>query len=79
VHLVCGDRDNFYLERAVDRVRVTLAELPGAGAPPDPAWVPGYVELLQRADHGTASALSSLRFYPEMRRWIDSHGAPEKP
>ena len=79
VHLVCGDRDNFYLERAVDRVRVTLAELPGAGAAADPATVPGYVELLQRADHGTASALSSLRFYPEMRRWIESHGAPEKP
>ncbi len=79
VHLVCGDRDNFYLERAVDRVRATLAELPGAGAAADPATVPGYVELLQRADHGTASALSSLRFYPEMRRWIESHGAPEKP
>jgi len=83
VHLVCGDRDNFYLERAVERVRVTLSELPGAGAPADPASVPGYVELLQRADHGTASALSSLRFYPEMRRWIESHGAPvaapEKP
>ncbi|MBM4052781.1 MAG: hypothetical protein FJ270_08595 [Planctomycetes bacterium] len=76
VHLVCGDRDNFYLERAVDRVRLKLAELPGAG---DPALVPGYVELLQRADHGTASALSSLRFYPEMRRWIESHGVPEKP
>jgi len=83
VHLVCGDRDNFYLERAVDRVRATLAELAGAGAAGDPATVPGYVELLQRADHGTASALSSLRFYPEMRRWIESHGvpvaAPEKP
>ncbi len=83
VHLVCGDRDNFYLERAVDRVRVTLAELPGAGAAADPATVPGYVELLQRADHGTASSLSSLRFYPEMRRWIESRGvpiaAPEKP
>ncbi len=83
VHLVCGDRDNFYLERAVERVRVTLSELPGAEATADPAAVPGYVELLQRADHGTASALSSLRFYPEMRRWIESHGAPiaapEKP
>jgi len=76
VHMLCGDRDNFYLERAVDRVRVTLAELPGAG---DPALVPGYVALLQRADHGTASALAILRFYPEMRRWIDSHGSPEKP
>ena len=76
VHLVCGDRDNFYLERAVDRVRATLAKLPGEGAAGDPATVPGYVELLQRADHGTASALSSLRFYPEMRRWIDSHGVP---
>ena len=79
VHLVCGDRDNFYLERAVERVRVTLAELPGAGAPANAAVVPGYVELLQRADHGTASALSSLRFYPEMRRWIESHGPPVKP
>jgi hypothetical protein len=76
VHLVCGDRDNFYLERAVDRLRTALAELPGAGAPADAATVPGYVELLQRADHGTASALSSLRFYPEMRRWILAHDAP---
>ncbi|MFZ9689043.1 MAG: alpha/beta hydrolase-fold protein [Phycisphaerales bacterium] len=76
VHLVCGDRDNFFLERAVERVRVTLAELPGAGAPADAATMPGYVDLLQQADHGTASALSSLRFYPEMRRWILSHEAP---
>jgi hypothetical protein len=55
---------------------VTLAELPGAGAPADAATMPGYVDLLQQADHGTASALSSLRFYPEMRRWILSHEAP---
>ncbi len=77
VHLLCGDRDNFFLERAVARAKEAVAALPDAGGPPaDPARVPGYIELIPRADHGSAAALAALRFYPEMRRWIDSHPAP---
>jgi hypothetical protein len=76
VRLLCGDRDNFYLDGAVRLLRDDLARIAAgraaAGKPlPDG---PGYVELVPGEDHRTLPASSMLRWQREMRDHLHANG-----
>lgn len=75
VRLLCGDRDNFYLERAVERLGAIVRRHRKAdGLDAAAAQAPGYVELVKGATHGTLPAQSMLRWNGEMREHLKRHG-----
>ena len=76
VRLLCGDRDNFYLDGAVRLLRDDLARIAAARAAagkPLPDG-PGYVELVPGEDHRTLPASSMLRWQREMRDHLHANG-----
>ena len=73
VRLLCGDRDSFYLDLAVERLAKAVAETRSRIESPDG---PGYVELVPGATHGTIVPIAMQRWYPELRRLVAE--APER-
>ena len=76
VRLLVGDRDNFYLERAVKRMKAKVEALRAATAertgPPAPE--PGFIEVLPDATHDTAAVIARGRFAIDMREHLRRHG-----
>lgn len=89
VRLLCGDRDNYYLERAVVRLRdlverrraeddARASEVARArGAEPNPPERNGYIELVPGATHENLPALAMLRWNREIREHLRRHGLAE--
>lgn len=79
IRLLCGDRDSFYLERAVRSLRETIDALRKRGAERGlaPAAGPGYIELIRDAGHGEAAATAALRWGREMREHFRRNGLGE--
>jgi S-formylglutathione hydrolase FrmB len=76
VHLVCGDRDSYYLNRAVERLRDKIEALKDkdvAAGRPAPSG-PGYIELVPRATHETVVPLTTIRFNKEMIEHLRRYG-----
>jgi len=65
IRLVCGTRDSYYLNEAVERLKGKLeAWRTAARARGDkPADGPGYIELLDGLTHDTAYSAAQLRFH----------------
>ncbi|MFO0827981.1 MAG: alpha/beta hydrolase-fold protein [Phycisphaerales bacterium] len=76
VHLVCGDRDSYYLQRAVERLRDKVEALRKADldAGRTPATGNGYIEIVPRATHETLVPLTTVRFNEEMIAHLRRHG-----
>lgn len=76
VRVLVGDRDNFYLERAVRKLAAKIETLRAAtgakadGAQPDRPCI----EILPGATHDTAAVISRGRFALEMRAHLKRHG-----
>jgi hypothetical protein len=75
VRLLVGARDNFYLERAVERLKAAVTE--ASSQAPLPAGSPvsaGYIEIVPEATHFSLPAISRLRWFGEMRDYLRAHG-----
>jgi len=69
VRVLCGEFDNYYLDRAVRRFK-EMVELRAAGA-----WNgPGYIEIVEFAAHGSLVDLTTQRIHQEMREHLQAHG-----
>ena len=73
VRLLCGDRDSFYLDLAVERLAEAVAMERSRLESPEG---PGYIELVPGATHGTIVPIAMQRWYPELRRLVAE--APER-
>ncbi len=73
VHLLVGDRDNFYLERAVRLLVRKVDALRAATGAPQAAGT-GFIEFLPGATHDTGAAIARGRFALDMRRHLKAHG-----
>lgn len=73
VHLVCGDKDNFFLERAVMLLKRDVDELSEKmGIKADG---PGYIKLVPGADHGSIFGSAEMQgFDAEMVAHLKTHG-----
>jgi S-formylglutathione hydrolase FrmB len=76
IRLLCGDRDSFYLERAVRSLREKTDALRKRDAERGlaPAGGPGYIELIRDAGHDEAAATAALRWGREMREHFRRYG-----
>jgi len=90
VRLTCGDRDSYYLERAVERFKRTVEELAessggsggadgadgsgGSGGSGTSGGGPGYVRLVPYATHATLVPLIFQRQNEEIREHLRRHG-----
>lgn len=76
VRVLVGDRDNFYLERAVRKLDAKIETLRAAtGAKADGAQPERpCIEILPGATHDTAAVISRGRFALEMRAHLKRHG-----
>ncbi len=75
VRLLVGERDNFYLERAVAKLKaiVQQAEAKAAAAGhPYPAGR-GYIEIMPDETHSSLPATAMLRWHNEMRDYLKAH------
>jgi hypothetical protein len=73
VRLVCGGRDGFSLDRAVQGLKDALdggARALAARGQLLPEG-PGYVEIVPDETHDTMAAAATLRWYREIRAWLD--------
>lgn len=65
IRLLCGSRDSFYLNEAVERLRTKLeaarAQLRSRGE--SPATGPGSIDILEGLTHDTLHGAAQLRFY----------------
>ncbi|MDZ4829579.1 MAG: alpha/beta hydrolase-fold protein [Phycisphaerae bacterium] len=79
VHLVCGDRDSYYLNRAVERLRDKVESLRkrDVDAGRKPLTGSGYIEIVPRATHETIVPLTTMRFNTEMIEHLKRHGLHE--
>ena len=68
VRLVCGARDCYYLNRAVDRFAAMIEEHR------DGEKRPGYVHMHPWANHNNIDDLMARRWYPEQRAYLKQHG-----
>ncbi|MFM8643166.1 MAG: alpha/beta hydrolase [Phycisphaerales bacterium] len=76
VRLLCGTRDGFFLERAVEGLRDAvdaLVKARAATARPFPAG-PGYIELVPGQTHDTMADVALMRWHGEMRAHLKTHG-----
>ncbi|MAH65752.1 MAG: hypothetical protein CMJ27_05105 [Phycisphaerae bacterium] len=73
VRLLCGDRDSFYLDLAVERLAEAVAM---ERSRLESTEGPGYIELVPGATHGTIVPIAMQRWYPELRRLVAE--APER-
>jgi hypothetical protein len=69
VRLACGMRDNYYLQRAVERLKAVVDEMQG-----DEDDGPGYIFLHESATHGDISWYMMRRWNTEMREHLRQHG-----
>ncbi len=76
VRLLVGARDNFYLNRAVERLSAVIQsqarELEARGTPLPQG--PGYIHVLPEETHFTLPGASMLRWHSEMRQYLTQHG-----
>jgi S-formylglutathione hydrolase FrmB len=70
VRLACGDQDSFFLNRAVERFQQMIAK----ARTPDEAAGPGYVLMIEGADHQTVIHKVFQRWNKEMRQHLREHG-----
>ena len=76
VRLLCGTRDGFFLERAVEGLRDAvdaLVKARAATARPFPAG-PGYIELVPGQTHDTMADVALMRWHGEMRAHLKANG-----
>ena len=71
VRLVCGELDSYYLNRAVDRFKAMVEHKAGSHEGP------GYIKLVQFADHGNVRDMTFTRTNEEMRTHLREHGLHE--
>ena len=76
VHVLVGDRDNFYLERAVRKLAAKIEMLRAATGPTGATVQPELpsIEVLPGATHDTAAVISRGRFAIGMRAHLKRHG-----
>ncbi len=81
VWLLCGSRDCFYLNEAVERLRDKLAawrtEARARGE--QVADGPGGIEVLDGLTHDTVHPAAQLRFHRGMMEYLRAHGHGEEP
>jgi hypothetical protein len=75
VRLLVGDRDEFYLERAVQRLKAKVEALRAATQAEAATGKPsGFMEILPGATHGSAASIARGRFALDMREHLKRHG-----
>jgi hypothetical protein len=76
VHVLVGDRDNFYLERAVRKLAAKIDALRAATGSDAPKAIgpDGCIEILPDATHDSAAAIARGRFALGMRAHLKRHG-----
>ncbi|MGA1266970.1 MAG: alpha/beta hydrolase-fold protein [Phycisphaerales bacterium] len=76
VRVLVGDRDNFYLERAVQRFREKVQALAKATQDHagDPAVGDGFIEVVRGATHDTMASIARGRFALDMRKHLKRYG-----
>jgi len=76
VRVLVGDRDSFYLERAVRKLAAKIDLLRSATAPdaPKSTGPGGCIEILPEATHDSAAAIARGRFALEMRAHLKRNG-----
>ncbi len=73
VRLICGDEDNFYLEKAVMLLRDDVQRL--AKERGIALKGPGYIKLVEKADHGSVFASEAVKGIPgEMLEYLRGVG-----
>lgn len=78
VRLLVGDRDEFYLERAVRRLKDKVQVLRTATeTDPGPTKPTGFIEIVPEATHGSMAAIARGRFAIDMREHLRRHGLGE--
>jgi pimeloyl-ACP methyl ester carboxylesterase len=81
VRLVCGELDDYYLNRAVDRFRAMVEEKTGtpmeAGDARRTTMQDGYVFMHEHATHGSIMRYMTNRWNREMRDHLRRHGLME--
>jgi hypothetical protein len=69
VRILCGEFDNYYLDRAVRRFKAMVEERSAGN------WSgPGYVEIIQFAAHGSVVDIATPRIHEEMRQHLIACG-----
>lgn len=73
-HIICGDRDSFYLDRAVAKLHDLLLLHDRSGSF-------GLIELLPDLDHGTVAAVANARFQRAIGDYLEAHAltGPDRP
>ena len=71
IRLVCGELDSYYLNRAVKRFKAMVREKAGEHEGP------GYVRLVEFADHGNIRANTFIQINEQMRAHLREHGLHE--
>ena len=78
VRLLVGDRDEFYLERAVRRLKEKVQVLRSVTeSDPGSAKPTGFIEIVPEATHGSMAAIARGRFAIDMREHLKRHGLGE--
>jgi S-formylglutathione hydrolase FrmB len=83
VHIVCGDEDDYYLNRAVERFKDMVDRLTrespqkSAGAESQ-GGAGGYIEIVPGASHHTIIAKTFQRFNSEMRDYLQRNGLQDR-
>ncbi len=73
VRLLCGEFDNYYLDRAVRRFKQMIEDIADdRGSDPWPG--PGYVEIVLYGSHGNLDDLVTPRVHEEIRAHLKAHG-----
>jgi S-formylglutathione hydrolase FrmB len=76
VRLLCGSRDGFFLERAVEGLRDAVDALEKARAATARPFAPGpgYIEIVPGQTHDTMADIALMRWHAEMRAHLTAHG-----
>lgn len=71
--VLCGDRDSFYLDRAVAKLRDLLLPVSREGSM-------GLIEIIPELDHGTMATIATARFHRQIRDYFErsGHTGPDK-
>jgi len=76
VRLICGERDSYYLNRAVGKLHDLVEDLKKKDVAANrlPPAGPGYIEIIPRATHETIVGLTTLRWNEEMAEFFRKSG-----
>jgi hypothetical protein len=71
--ILCGDRDSFYLDRAVTKLRDALLPIDRQGSL-------GLIEVVPELDHSAMAAIAAARFRRQIREHFErsGHTGPDK-